>query len=67
MRRRDWLLSTAATPIAAQAMQAAPKNIVISSANGRNACKKAMDVLKAGGDTLEAYLQGKKVLEVEVK
>ena len=52
MRRRDWLLTTAAAPIAAQAMQGSPKNIVISSANGVGACcKKAMDVIKSGGDT----------------
>lgn len=63
MRRRDWLLSTAAAPLAAQAMQGSPKNIVISSANGLNACKKAMDVLKAGGDTLEAVVQGVTLVE----
>jgi N4-(beta-N-acetylglucosaminyl)-L-asparaginase len=63
MRRRDWLLTSAAVPVAAQAMQAGPKNIVISSANGTNACAKAMEVLKAGGDTLEAVVQGVTLVE----
>jgi N4-(beta-N-acetylglucosaminyl)-L-asparaginase len=63
MRRRDWLLSTAAMPMAAQAMQGGKKNIVISSANGLKACAKAMDVIKAGGDTLEAVVQGVTLVE----
>ena len=63
MRRRDWLLSTAAMPLAAQAMQGGKKNIVISSANGLKACAKAMDVIKTGGDTLEAVVQGVTLVE----
>lgn len=63
MRRRDWLLSSAALPVAAQTMQKPAKNIVISSANGLKACAKAMDVLKAGGDTLEAVVQGVTLVE----
>ncbi len=63
MRRRDWLLSTAAVPVAVQAQPASPKNIVISSANGTKACEKAMSVLQAGGDTLEAVVQGVTLVE----
>jgi len=63
MRRREWLLSAAAAPVAAQAIQAGPKNIVISSANGLKACAKAMEVIKAGGDTLEAVVQGVTIVE----
>ena len=65
MRRRDWILSGAALPAAAAAMQtAAPKNIVISSANGVQACcAKAMDIIKAGGDTLDAVVAGVNIVE----
>jgi N4-(beta-N-acetylglucosaminyl)-L-asparaginase len=63
MRRRDWLLSTVSAPLAAQAAAAGPKNIVISSANGLNACKKAMQVIETGGDTLEAVVQGVTLVE----
>jgi N4-(beta-N-acetylglucosaminyl)-L-asparaginase len=70
MRRRDWLLSTAAGVAArtpeAQA-QGAPKNIVISSANGLKACAKAQEVLRGGGDTLEAVVQGVTIVEDDPK
>jgi N4-(beta-N-acetylglucosaminyl)-L-asparaginase len=41
----------------------APKNIVISSANGMAACKKAMDMLKTGADTLDAVVAGVNIVE----
>jgi N4-(beta-N-acetylglucosaminyl)-L-asparaginase len=63
MRRRDWLLTGAALPAAALAPNAAPGNIVISSANGLKACAKAMDVIKAGGDTLDAVVAGVNLVE----
>lgn len=66
MRRRDWLMANAAWPLAARAAQQAhggPKNLVISSANGLKACAKAMDILKAGGDTLEAVVAGVTLVE----
>jgi len=64
MRRRDWILSGAALPATATAMQtAAPKNIVIASANGLKACAKAMDIIKAGGDTLDAVVAGVNIVE----
>ncbi len=64
MRRRDWILSGAALPATAAALQtAAPKNIVISSANGLQASAKAMDIIKAGGDTLDAVVAGVNIVE----
>ena len=55
MLRRDMLLATAALPAAAVSFQQGgsgrPKNIVISSANGLAACKRANEILQAGGDT----------------
>lgn len=59
MRRRDWLLSAGAAPAALAAQGSSnPKNIVISSANGLKCCAKAMEVLKSGGDTLDAVIAG---------
>ncbi len=67
MLRRDMLLATAALPAAAASFQAGgsgrPDNIVISSANGRAACKRANEILRAGGDTLEAVVSGVGILE----
>lgn len=64
MRRRDWILSSAALPASAAALQtAAPRNIVISSANGMAACAKAMEIIKAGGDTLDAVVAGVNIVE----
>lgn len=39
------------------------RNIVISSANGLACCKKAMDVLSKGGDTLDAVIAGVNLVE----
>lgn len=64
MRRRDWILSSAAVPASAAAWQsAAPKSIVISSANGLQACAKAMEIIKGGGDTLDAVVAGVNIVE----
>lgn len=67
IRRRDWLLSSAAAgilPTTALAQASArPKNIVISSANGRAACAKAVEILKSGGDTLDAVVAGVNLVE----
>jgi N4-(beta-N-acetylglucosaminyl)-L-asparaginase len=55
MTRRHWMIN----PLAAAALPAAePSNIVIASANGERACAKAMEILRAGGDTLEAVIAG---------
>lgn len=42
-----------------------PRNIVISSANGLAACAKAMEVIKAGGDTLDAVIAGVNIVELD--
>jgi len=65
IRRRDWLLGTAATTAAAAAQTAATggKNVVISSANGQRACARAMEILKSGGDTLDAVVAGVNINE----
>src|SRR5712671_1358550 len=62
--RRNWRFSTAAIAAAPQTTVAAePKNIVISSANGLRACAKAMEILKSGGDTLDAVVAGVTIVE----
>jgi N4-(beta-N-acetylglucosaminyl)-L-asparaginase len=67
MTRREWMRSGAALAAVAgagpPARAQAPKNIVISSANGLRACKKAMDMLKAGADTLDAVVAGVNIVE----
>ena len=59
--RREWLFGTAALGGAAAAQ--GPKNIVISSANGLKACARAMEILKPGGDTLDAVIAGVNINE----
>lgn len=64
MTRRDWMLTTAALSSAASAAaQSSPKNVVISSANGGPACARAMEMLKAGADTLDAVVAGVNINE----
>ncbi len=41
------------------------RNIVISSANGLAACAKAMEMLKAGADTLDAVIAGVNIVELD--
>jgi N4-(beta-N-acetylglucosaminyl)-L-asparaginase len=64
MTRRDWMLATAALSSATSAAaQPSPKNIVISSANGGPACARAMEMIKAGADTLDAVIAGVNIVE----
>lgn len=67
MLRRDMILTSAALPTVAAAMgqngSGRTKNIVISSANGVAACKRAHEILEAGGDTLEAVVSGVTIVE----
>jgi N4-(beta-N-acetylglucosaminyl)-L-asparaginase len=65
MRRRDWLMTAAAAPAAANAAPGAPKNIVISSANGLKCCAVAMDLLNKGTDTLDAAVAGVNINELD--
>lgn len=69
IRRREWLLSSVASgalPAAALAQAGArPKPIVVSSANGLIACARAMQILKANGDTLDAVVAGVNMVEAD--
>ncbi len=51
-------LAAAGAPAAAVA-----RNLVISSANGLRACARAMEILKSGGDTLDAVVAGVNINE----
>ena len=64
--RRAVMLGAAALPMMREASsQARPKNIVISSSNGMAACAKAMEVIKTGGDTLDAVIAGVNIVELD--
>ena len=64
--RRAALLGAAAFPmIRVVKGQPKPRNIVISSANGVAACGKAMEVVKSGGDTLDAVIAGVNIVELD--
>lgn len=68
VNRRDWMKSAAGLAVAAavpQASAAGSKDIVISSVNGLRACKRAMELLKAGGDTLDAVVAGVNINELD--
>ncbi|MBI3683532.1 MAG: N(4)-(beta-N-acetylglucosaminyl)-L-asparaginase [Acidobacteria bacterium] len=61
--RRHWLTGTAAAAAAAQTIQGAARNIVVASSNGLRACARAMEILKGGGDTLDAVIAGVNINE----
>src|SRR6185312_7659115 len=64
--RRAAMLGAAILPVIRVAKgQAKPRNIVISSGNGVPACAKAMEVIKAGGDTLDAVIAGVNIQELD--
>jgi len=66
--RRAALLGAAALPlIRGAAAQARPRHIVISSANGVAACAKALELIRAGGDTLDAVIAGVNINELDPK
>jgi N4-(beta-N-acetylglucosaminyl)-L-asparaginase len=69
MNRRQWLTSSAAvtSAVTAAARQAGggKKPVAISSPNGRAACAKAVELMKAGGDTLDAVIAGVNILELD--
>ncbi len=48
---------------AGMAQAPAPRNIVISSANGARACDRAMGMLRTGADTLDAVIAGVNINE----
>jgi len=62
--RRELIGSAAVLGAGLAAAEAAtPKNIVISSFNGLHACARAMEMLKAGADTLDAVIAGVNLVE----
>src|SRR5512134_651779 len=61
MTRRDWMLSTAALPAAAQT--SSPTETVISSDNGLRASARAVELLRDGRDTLDAVIAGVNINE----
>jgi N4-(beta-N-acetylglucosaminyl)-L-asparaginase len=64
--RRAAMLGAAALPLVrAVKGQARPKNIVIASGNGVRACAKAMEIVKSGGDTLDAVIAGVNIVELD--
>ena len=70
LSRRAMMLGAAALPMARKAVaQARPTRVVISSANafngGINCCAKAMEAIKAGGDTLDAVVAGVNIVELD--
>jgi N4-(beta-N-acetylglucosaminyl)-L-asparaginase len=65
MNRREWITAGAALAAAQSLAGQSPKEIVISSANGLQACKKAMDMLKSGADTLDAVVAGVNIVELD--
>ena len=68
LNRREWLLNSAAlaaSPALAQPAGAGDKRVVISSANGLASCKKAMEMLQQGADTLDAVIAGVNIIELD--
>src|SRR5712664_2355817 len=63
MSRRTLVLAPAALQAAGRASAAAPRNISISSENGLRACARAMDLIAAGKDTLDAVIAGVNINE----
>src|ERR1017187_7080061 len=70
LSRRAVMLGVAALPMAQKAVaQTRPGNVVVSSANafngGINCCAKAMELIKGGGDTLDAVIAGVNIVELD--
>jgi len=64
MTRRQWLqISGVAAAAPNRAPAAAPRDIVISSANGQRCCARALEILRKGGDTLDAVIAGVNINE----
>jgi len=68
--RRAAILGAAALPVAGLVhAQGRARSVVISSANrndgGIHCCAKAMEVIKAGGDTLDAVIAGVNIVELD--
>jgi len=64
MTRRTLLSAAPLAAVSAQA-QASPSNIVISSSNGMECCNRAMEMIEAGEDTLDAVVAGVNIVELD--
>jgi N4-(beta-N-acetylglucosaminyl)-L-asparaginase len=69
INRREWILGSAAAAAANTAVAnqggRSKTPVVISSANGRAACAKAMEMLRSGADTLDAVVAGVNIVELD--
>src|SRR5580698_7672909 len=65
LSRRAVMLGTALLPALVAAPSTGSRPMVISSANGLRACARAMEILKAGGDTLDAVVAGVNIVELD--
>ena len=72
LSRREFLASTSAASLATLALGAAParppgpaRPVVIASANGLAAVTKAMELIKAGADPLDAAIAGVAIVEAD--
>lgn len=64
--RRAALWGAASLPLLrGAAAQAGPRNVVIASANGVAACARALEMIRAGGDTLDAAIAGVNIQELD--
>jgi N4-(beta-N-acetylglucosaminyl)-L-asparaginase len=65
MNRRDWLLGSAFGAVAAaQTTQGRGGPVIaIASSNGARACARAIEVIRSGGDTLDAAIAGVNINE----
>ena len=61
LTRRNWFFTSAALSAAAQT--SGGKEVVISSANGVRACDRALEMIRNGGDTLDAVVAGVNINE----
>jgi N4-(beta-N-acetylglucosaminyl)-L-asparaginase len=69
LNRREWVTSAASTlagsTAATRSTASTKRPVVIASANGQAACAKAFEVIKNGGDTLDAVIAGVNILELD--
>ncbi len=61
--RRAVMLGAALLPAMGAARGQSSGNVVVSSANGVRACTRAMEILRGGGDTLDAVVAGVNINE----
>ncbi len=65
MTRRSLLAGAPLAAAASAQAQAPPRNIVIASNNGMECCNRAMEMIQAGEDTLDAVVAGVNIVELD--